>query len=108
MDCLVVSDLALLHGRAKSALGALWPFILHLLELILTCKLIKVAIRIADLVPVRSVPRNPVGAVLALAIDNILCQALLLQCQVVAISNTHQLLNQLLFGYLFAVNELLQ
>ena len=60
VNCLVAGDLALLHGGAKPALGTLWPFIFHLLELILARKLIKVAIRVADLVPVRGVPRNPI------------------------------------------------
>ena len=104
VNCLVAGDLALLHRGAKPALGTLWPFIFHLLKLILARKLIKVAIRVADLVPVRSVPRNPIRAVLALAIDDILRQTLFLQRWVVAISDTHQFLDQLLFSYLFAVN----
>ena len=108
MNCLVTGNLALLHGGAKSTFGTFWPFIFHLLELILARKLIKVAIRVANLVPVRRVPRNSIRAVLALPIDDVLCQTLLLQSWIIAISYTHQFLYQLLFSDLFAVNKLLQ
>ena len=90
MDSLVVRSLVL-HGGAQAAFRAFRPFILHLLELVLTCKLVKVAIRIADLVSVRCVPRDAIRAFLAVTIHDIFSQAFLLQsCRIViAVTHTH-------------------
>ena len=108
VNCLIACNLVLLHGRTKSTLRTFWPFIFHLLKLVLTGKFIKVAVRVADLVPVRSVPWNPIRSVLTLSVDDILGQTLFMERWIVAISDIHQFLYQLLFSYLLAINKFLQ
>lgn len=54
VDGLVACDFAL-HGGSQTALGTLWPVILHLLELVLAGELVEVAVRVTDLVTVRSI-----------------------------------------------------
>ena len=108
VNCLIVCNLVLLHGRAKSTLWTLRPLILHLLKLVLTGEFIKVAVRVTDRVSVRSVPWNPIRTVFTLPINYILCQTFLCKPWIVAITDTHQLLYQLFFCYFFTVNQLLQ
>ena len=115
MNSLVICSLVL-HGGSQTAFRAFRPFILHLLELVLTRKLVEVAICIAYLVTVRCVARDSIRAFLAVTIHDVLREALVLQslrpapsCRiVVAVTHTHQLLNQLFLRDLLAIDQFFQ
>ena len=85
---------------------------LQLLKLILACKLIKVAIRAAYLIPMRCISRCPVIVLLlfTVSIEDVLPRVLVQSYPItpLVITNIHQFLHKLLLCDLLAVNQLLQ
>ena len=79
-----------------------------MLELILACKLIEVAVRIADLVTMGRITWHPIRIlIITLSVENVFRWVLVHCDSVDSLTDTHQFLDKLLFGDFLAIDELL-